>query len=456
MGNNVPEKEKFMNNNELATKIIELVGNNTNIRHIENCMTRVRLEVKEISSVDIPSIEKLEDVMGVVVDDHNVQIIVGPGKSKKIASLISDNVQPNENSLTDAQIRNNENKKKNNTPFKRILKKVAAVFIPIIPAFIACGLLVAFYESAYVFMPGFEETNIGIIISVISYSVFTILPIIVGYNTMKEFGGTPIIGAALAAVLTAPAISGVQLLSMEFTAGRGGVISVLVVTALASSFEKQIRKIIPDMLDTFLTPLITVIVMSFVGLLVFQPIGGFVSETIGNFVNYIIYNVPVLSGLATLVYLPLVMTGMHHGLIAVNAALIADFGVTYLLPVTCMAGAGQVGAAFYVYLKTKNVRLKNTVKNALPVGMLGIGEPLMWGVTVPLGKPFIASCLGGAVAGSVVAMLGVAAKIPELSGLQLAFITNKPLAYLLGIAVAYVAGFLFCMLLGFDDPQEDN
>ena len=86
--------------------------------------------------------------------------------------------------------------------------------------------------------------------------------------------------------------------------------------------------------------------------------------------------------------------------------------------------------------------------------MLGIGEPLMWGVTVPLGKPFIASCLGGAVGGSAVAMMKVAALIPELSGLQLALITNAPIKYLIGIAISYAAGFVFCMLLGFDDPEE--
>ena len=190
------------------------------------------------------------------------------------------------------------------------------------------------------------------------------------------------------------------------------------------------------------------------GLLILQPVCGFVSEAVGNFVTYIIYNVPALAGLATLVYLPLVATGMHHGLIAVNAQLIADFGVTYLLPVTCMAGAGQVGASLYVLLKTKNKKLKRTTINALPAGILGIGEPLMWGVTIPLGKPFIASCIGGAIGGSVMAIMKVAALIPELSGIQLALITNAPLKYLVGLLTSYVAGFVVCMILGFDDPEE--
>ncbi|HCR82686.1 MAG TPA: PTS sucrose transporter subunit IIBC, partial [Lachnospiraceae bacterium] len=317
------------------------------------------------------------------------------------------------------------------------------------------GLMVAIYEAGYEFFPGLEESDFGKILSAIAYSVFTILPIIVGYNTAKEFGGSPILGAVLASILNAAAITGVHILGIECEAGRGGVISVLIVAAIGAKLERAIRKKMPEILDTFLTPLFTIFIMTFLGLIVFQPIAGFVSDAVGNFVQYIIYNVPALAGLATLVYLPLVMTGMHHGLIAVNAQLISDFGVTYLLPVTCMAGAGQVGAAFYVFLKTKNKRLKKICKNALPVGMLGIGEPLMWGVTVPLGKPFLASCLGGAVGGSAMAMMHVAAKIPELSGLQLSLITTSPVKYLIAVAISYAAGFLFCMLLGFTDPEEE-
>lgn len=436
-------------------KLIELLGTKENLISVENCMTRVRLLVKDVDKCDLAATEKLDGVFKIVAIEDSVQIIVGPGKSKKLAMAISEATGIRCVEGDEISARKAENRHKNNTPFKNLLKTVANVFVPLLPAFIACGLLVAIYEASYVFFPGFEFTGFGKIMSAVAYSVFTILPIVVGYNTAKEFGGTPILGAVLAAILTSASITGVNLLGVvECVAGRGGVISVMVVAALGTQLEKWISKWMPDILDTFLRPLLVVFVMTFAGLLVLQPICGFISEAIGNFVQYIIYNVPALAGLATLVYLPLVMTGMHHGLIAVNAQLIADFGVTYLLPVTCMAGAGQVGAALYVMLKTKNSKLKKTCQNALPVGMLGIGEPLMWGVTIPLGKPFLASCLGGAVGGSAMAMMHVAAKIPELSGLQLALITTAPVKYLIGIAISYVAGFAFAALLGFDDPQE--
>ncbi|MGN0652523.1 MAG: PTS transporter subunit EIIC [Gemmiger sp.] len=443
-----------MGNQDVVMTMIELLGGKENLQSIQNCYTRVRVVVKDVKNCKIEELEKLEDVMKVVVEGKGVQIIVGPGKSAKFANAMSDATGIRSEEVDEAELLKQSNKEKNNTPFKRLMKKVANVFVPIIPAFIACGLMVAIYEAGYVFFPGLENTDFGKILSAIAYSVFTLLPIIVGYNTAKEFGGSPILGAVLASILNASAITGVHVLGIECTAGRGGVISVLIVAALGAKLERQIRKVMPEILDTFLTPLITIFVMTFAGLIVFQPIAGFVSDAVGNFVHYIIYNVPVLAGLATLVYLPLVMTGMHHGLIAVNAQLIADFGVTYLLPVTCMAGAGQVGAAIYVYVKTKNQRLKKVCKNALPVGMLGVGEPLMWGVTVPLGKPFLASCLGGAVGGSAMAIMKVAAKIPELSGLQLSLITTSPVKYLIGYAIACAAGFVFAMLLGFEDPEE--
>lgn len=444
-----------MSNQKIALDIIALLGTKENLLSVENCMTRVRINVKDVEKCEVEQLKKLEYILGTTVQGNNVQLVVGPGKSSKIAAEISGITGIKSSEVDEAAVRKEENREKNNTPFKRVLKKVANVFIPILPAFIACGLMVAIYEAGYVFFPGLEETDFGKILSAIAYSVFSLLPIIVGYNTAKEFGGSPILGAVLAAILNTASITGIHILGIECAAGRGGVISILIVAAIGAKLERIIRKKMPEILDTFLTPLFTIFIMTFLGLIIFQPLAGFVSDTVGNFVQYIIYNVPALAGLATLVYLPLVMTGMHHGLIAVNAQLITDFGVTYLLPVTCMAGAGQVGAAFYVLLKTKNKRLKKVCKNALPVGMLGIGEPLMWGVTVPLGKPFLASCLGGAVGGSAVAIMHVAAKIPELSGMQLSLITTSPLKYLIGIAISYAAGFLFCMLLGFVDPEEE-
>lgn len=443
-----------MSNREIAELLVKQLGGKSNLKSIENCMTRIRLIVKDVDKCDAEALRKVEGVLGVSCEDESVQIVVGPGKSKKISSEMSEITGVKSLEVDEASVRKSEAKKKNATPFKLFLKRIANIFVPLIPAFMGCGLLLAIYEFTAVFAPEFHDSSMGHILGAVAASIFDIMKIVVGYNAAREFGGSAVIGAVLAFILGASAIDGIQMFGITFVAGRGGVISVLAVAIIGAMLEKVIRKHMPDALDTFVTPLVTIFVMTFCGLLVLQPVCGFVSETVGNFVTYIIYNVPALAGLATLFYLPLVATGMHHGLIAVNAQLIADFGVTYLLPVTCMAGAGQVGAALYVLLKTKNKELKKTTINALPAGILGIGEPLMWGVTIPLGKPFIASCIGGAIGGSAMAIMKVAALIPELSGIQLALITNAPLKYLIGLVISYAAGFIMCMILGFDDPEE--
>ena len=149
------------------------------------------------------------------------------------------------------------------------------------------------------------------------------------------------------------------------------------------------------------------------------------------------------------------MTGLHQGLTPIHAELLNQYGVTILLPILAMAGAGQVGASIAVYLKTKNKKLKQTIASALPVGFMGIGEPLIYGVTLPLGKPFIAACIGGAFGGAVQAFFIVGATSIGLSGLPLAASTDKIIYYLLGLITAYTVGFIAAWFIGFSDPAEE-
>lgn len=146
------------------------------------------------------------------------------------------------------------------------------------------------------------------------------------------------------------------------------------------------------------------------------------------------------------------MTGIHQGITPIHAELLASKGVTILLPILAMAGAGQVGASAAVYCKTKNPTLKRTVASALPVGLMGIGEPLIYGVTLPLGKPFIGACIGGAFGGAVQAWGVVGATSMGLSGLPLAASTDHILLYLLGLLTAYGVGFIATWIIGFQDP----
>jgi PTS system sucrose-specific IIC component len=150
------------------------------------------------------------------------------------------------------------------------------------------------------------------------------------------------------------------------------------------------------------------------------------------------------------------MTGLHQGLTPIHADLLKTTGQNLLLPILAMAGAGQVGASIAVYFKTRNSRLKKTIASGLPVGILGIGEPLIYGVTLPLGKPFLGACIGGAFGGAFNAAMGVASISMGISGLPLAILITPGTVgyYLLGILISYVAGFIATYLLGFEDPEE--
>ena len=150
------------------------------------------------------------------------------------------------------------------------------------------------------------------------------------------------------------------------------------------------------------------------------------------------------------------MTGMHQALTPIHADLIANVGFTVLLPILATAGMAQVGATIAVLRKTKNERLKKVAKNGLVPGFLGIGEPLIYGVTLPLGKPFLGACLGAAVGGAVMAMFKVGAVAIGVSGLPLALLiaNGKMGVFLLGVLVSYACGYFFTSILGFEDPVD--
>jgi len=187
-------------------------------------------------------------------------------------------------------------------------------------------------------------------------------------------------------------------------------------------------------------------------------LGGTISDAIAHGATLAIDRGGVLVGaLLAGTFLPLVLTGLHQGMVPIHVELVQAHGSNALLPILAMAGVGQIGASVAVLLKTRNARLKKLVKGALPVGILGVGEPLIFGVTLPLGRPFIAACLGGAVGGAVISYAKVATLITfGLSGLPLALtiVAGKVMMYLAGWLTAAVCGFLFAWFMGFNDPEE--
>jgi PTS system sucrose-specific IIC component len=440
---------------DIAQQIYQVVGEKQNLSQVAHCMTRLRLNILDMGLVKIEEIKKIDGVMGVVEQGGQLQIILGPGRVNKVAyefGLIS-GISIGE--MDEAAARKSEIKAKNATPFKLFLKKISNIFIPLIPAFIACGLVTAILNIVLKYNPGFGAGTFGGILKVAGNAVYFGLNLFVGINAAKEFGGSPALGGVMAAVITHPDLAKVMLGGKALVPGRGGIIAVLLVVAFSSWLEKKLRKIVPEVLDLFLTPLIVLLVSSFVAIYALQPAGGIISDAIGNATKAAISGGGAVTGFVLGgTFLPLVLTGLHQGLTPVHVELLKSTGLNVLLPILAMAGAGQVGAAIAVYVKTKSKRMKKTIITALPIGMMGVGEPLIYGVTLPLGKPFIGACIGGAFGGATQALFKVASTSMGLSGIPLAAITTTPLLYILGVLVAYAAGFTATLILGFDDIIE--
>ncbi len=455
-----------INIDDLAKKILDTVGGSGNVLYSNviqatNCMTRLRLRLIEQNDFMIDALKKIDGVLGVNVDGDEVQVILGVGRATSVTSAVNqileatNTVKVGEVKIGDAKALHDKIRARNATPVKLFFKKISSIFTPLIPGFIACGLITGIVGLLIKISPALADEPIIKLLIVAGNAVFWGMNLFVGINASKIFGGTPILGGVLAALMTHPALADINFFGAEFVPGRGGVISVIIVAAFATWMEDKLHKIIPEMFDLFLTPLVTVLIAGSAAIFLLQPLGGAVSDAIGAAATTAVQSGGAAVGFILAgVWLPLVMLGIHQAMTPIHVDLIAQYGVTILLPILAMAGAGQVGASIAVYFKTKNKFLKKTIASALPVGMMGVGEPLIYGVTFPLFKPFIGACIGGAVGGAVQATFTVGAATLGISGLPLAATTNNIPVYLCGLVTAYVVGFVATWIIGFDDPSE--
>ena len=442
---------------KLSKDICETLGKD-NIEKVYNCMTRVRVILRDKDEKIIERINKIQGVMGAHDTEEEFQIIVGPGVATKVATRINELIKnvAEKKEVFDGEKIHREIREKNNTPIKNIFKTIASIFFPLIPGFIACGLLTGILGISAKIYPDVVNNNIWQLLAAAGNSVFWGMNLFIGYNAAKIFGGTPILGGALAAFITHPALKTITLFDDNLVPGRGGVIAVIMVAYVAAKIEKYFHKIVPNTFDLFVTPFCSFVVSGVAAILILQPLGGVISNAIGAFATFAVAEGGAWVGFILAgIWLPSVMLGLHQIMTPIHVDLIANYGVTVLLPILAMAGAGQVGASLAVYVKTKNKTLKNTIASALPVGIMGIGEPLIYGVTFPLFKPFITACVGAAFGGAFIAKFAVGATTIGISGLPLAGATDNILAYLAGIVISYVAGFIATIIVGFDDPKEN-
>ncbi|HCX0472315.1 TPA: PTS transporter subunit EIIC [Staphylococcus aureus] len=466
---------------QLAERIIAAVGGMDNIDSVMNCMTRVRIKVLDENKVDDQELRHIDGVMG-VIHDERIQVVVGPSTVNKVANhmaelsgvKLGDPIPHNHNDsekmdyksyAADKAKANKEahKAKQKNGKLNKVLKSIANIFIPLIPAFIGAGLIggiAAVLSNLMVagYISGAWITQLITVFNVIKDGMLAYLAIFTGINAAKEFGATPGLGGVIGGTTLLTGIAGKNILMNVFTGeplqpGQGGIIGVIFAVWILSIVEKRLHKIVPNAIDIIVTPTIALLIVGLLTIFIFMPLAGFVSDSLVSVVNGIISIGGVFSGfIIGASFLPLVMLGLHHIFTPIHIEMINQSGATYLLPIAAMAGAGQVGAALALWVRCKrNTTLRNTLKGALPVGFLGIGEPLIYGVTLPLGRPFLTACIGGGIGGAVIGGIGhIGAKAIGPSGVSLLPLIsdNMYLGYIAGLLAAYAGGFVCTYLFG--------
>lgn len=466
---------------QLAERIIAAVGGMDNIDSVMNCMTRVRIKVLDENKVDDQELRHIDGVMG-VIHDERIQVVVGPGTVNKVANhmaelsgvKLGDPIPHHHNDsekmdyksyAADKAKANKEahKAKQKNGKSNKVLKSIANIFIPLIPAFIGAGLIggiAAVLSNLMVagYISGAWITQLITVFNVIKDGMLAYLAIFTGINAAKEFGATPGLGGVIGGTTLLTGIAGKNILMNVFTGeplqpGQGGIIGVIFAVWILSIVEKRLHKIVPNAIDIIVTPTIALLIVGLLTIFIFMPLAGFVSDSLVSVVNGIISIGGVFSGfIIGASFLPLVMLGLHHIFTPIHIEMINQSGATYLLPIAAMAGAGQVDAALALWVRCKrNTTLRNTLKGALPVGFLGIGEPLIYGVTLPLGRPFLTACIGGGIGGAVIGGIGhIGAKAIGPSGVSLLPLIsdNMYLGYIAGLLAAYAGGFVCTYLFG--------
>ncbi|MBO0473292.1 PTS system IIBC component [Enterococcus sp. DIV0840] len=472
----------------LAREIYEEVGGQSNVLKLRHCMTRVRMDIRDYDKVKLEGLKNIDGVMGVVEDD-TLQVVIGPGTVNKVAQEMVDmagvklgeafpSSDEKQSELSGKQLVEEKaaqvkaaqkEKNKNNSGFKAVLKSISNIFVPLIPAFVGAGIIggiAAVMSNLLVAGTIGDSWHQYIdVLNIIKNGIFAYLALYTGINSASEFGATPALGGVIGAVTMLTGMNPEAPLPNILTggtlsAGQGGIIGVIFAVWLLSLIEKQLHKVIPDSIDIIITPTVSLLVIGLITIFLIMPVAGFISNSLVGVINVVLEKGGMLAGFTLgATFLPMVMFGLHQILTPIHIEMITQTGMTLLLPILAMAGAGQVGAALALWIRCKkDTKLVEMIKGALPVGILGIGEPLIYGVTLPLGRPFVTACIGGGIGGAVIGAFGNVGSIaigPSGVALIPLIANNQWLAYVLGLLAAYAGGFVATFFFGIPkDLQE--
>ena len=455
-----------------AQDIFDRLGGRENLVSAAHCATRLRLVTVDNSRIDMKALEDVDGVKGVFSASGQIQIILGTGTVNKVYDEFI--AITGLTAATKEEVKAAAAAKQN--PFKRAIKTLGDIFVPIIPAIVASGFLMGIMEALN-FMVSNDFLNIDtsgsvyVIANLCANTAYTFLPILIAYSAAKAFGGNPYLGAVIGMLMIHPnlqnawtvATEGVQqtlgvwfgLYQVDLVGYQGHVIPVIIAVWVMCFIEKRLHKIVPAMFDLFVTPLVSVFVTGYLTLSIIGPI-------------FVAIENAIIGGIQTLLALPLglgslimgglysttVVAGIHHMYTVIDFGQISQFGVTYWLPLASAANMAQGAATLAVALKTRNAKTKSVALPSALSCFMGITEPAIFGVNLRHFKPFVCGAIGGAAGAMYASLVGLGASGTGVTGLfGLLLCLHDPINYIIMAAISIGVAFVLTWLFGYKDAE---
>jgi PTS system sucrose-specific IIC component len=472
-----------MDYKKIAEEILDAIGGKENVAAAAHCATRLRMVLNDEENIEKAKLEEMDVVKGTFSTGGQFQIILGSGTVNEVYKELAKLTGLSE--MSTKEVSTAGSKKLN--PLQQFVKMLSDIFVPIIPAIVAGGLLMGinnlltakdfFIEGMSLIEAYPNIADLAALINTFANAAFVFLPILIGFSATQRFGGNPYLGAALGMLMVHPDLLNgygyadavakgevpiwkILNFEIEKVGYQGSVLPVLVSSFVLAKIETFLRRKVPSFLDNLVTPLLSIFIT---GILTFTFIGP-ITRGAGNLLTdglVWLYDTTGFIGgiLFGLVYAPIVITGMHHSFIAIETQLLADIvktGGSFIFPIAAMSNVGQGAATLAVLLLTKDAKVKGTASAAGISALLGITEPAMFGVNLKLKYPFIGAVVGSGVGAGFITLFKVKAIAMGAAGLP-GIISIKPgtiTFYILGMAISFAAAFLVTIILGKRDAKK--
>lgn len=459
-----------MDYQKTAHEILQAIGGKNNLASAAHCATRLRLVIVDNSKINKAAVEGIDGVKGVFEAAGQLQIIIGTGTVNKVYDEFIAEAGVQAASKDDVK-----QAAASKAPwYKRAIKSLGDIFVPIIPAIVATGLLNGLLGGLVQIYPDMANSHFYELLNMFSNTALTFLPILIAISAAKIFGGNQFLGAVIGMIMIHPSLvnawtvaSGAEtstlwswfgLWNIQNTGYQGHVIPVILSVWLMCAIEKRLHKKVPEMLDLFVTPLVSVLVAGFFSMTLIGPVFAQLESWVLIGAQKLI---AIPFGIGAFImgaaYAPTVVAGVHHMYNAIEMMMLANNGMNTWMPIATAANVAQGAAALAVALKTKN---KKTKAMALPASLsafMGITEPAIFGVNVRYGRPFIAGMIGGACGAAVASIMGVYATANGVTGLFGFLITvDSFVGYLLTFVVAFAVAFIASWMMGIKEDTPET